>query len=134
MIALEHLRQMAHSPLHNYVIPGLTSWLIGQPGPNGAVRMLECSRQHTEVVTPHSHRFDFRCVVLKGKVRQHLWAPNDDGDLYAEIEQKYMGTPGTYTTQEIGRRRWKRLYRDYLAGDEYGMSAEEVHHIDFNPW
>lgn len=32
-IDAELLLKLKHSPIKNYVVPGLTSWLITQPGP-----------------------------------------------------------------------------------------------------
>ena len=29
---LDQIKAMAHSPLHNYIVPGLTSWVIGAKG------------------------------------------------------------------------------------------------------
>lgn len=42
---VEMLLAMRHSPRHNYVVPGLTSWLIGQPAPTGTVRLFESHRK-----------------------------------------------------------------------------------------
>jgi hypothetical protein len=90
------LRAMAHSPVRNYAIPGLTSWLIGQPSPKGTMRLFESSRQHQEAITPHSHRFDFQCWVLEGFVVNRVWtrAHNTDtkaADLYAMSTQRCSG-------------------------------------------
>lgn len=136
MIDLEHLLSMAHSPVRNYAIPGLTSWLIGNPSPCGTVRMFHCERAHQEAITPHSHRFDFQCLVLEGKVRNRLWKPVDrfyqgDGDWFqwsvlrgAGLGQYERGssTPGRYTFED----------HEYEAGGRYGMKADEIHSIYFD--
>jgi hypothetical protein len=133
---LEMLLQMAHSPLENYVIPGLTSKLIGAPSPYGTVRLFECSRDHQESITPHSHRFDLQCWVLKGKVRNRIWTEvgyaNESGDMYCATTMRYDGSVGKYQREDGISGRW--VYGDYLyaAGDWYAMKADEVHSIYFS--
>ena len=138
---LEHLKSMRHSPAHNYVIPGLTSWLIGNPHPEmGCVRMFSMSRLHEENIVPHSHRFDFRCVVLKGRVVNHIWQPaptfeedgTDEADWYVKKEITYSGTLGTHDTRQAGVGTYIRRISYYNEGDEYSMKAEEFHSIRFD--
>jgi hypothetical protein len=129
---LEFLGAMKHSPVSNYGgVPGLTSWLIGAPGPRGLVRLMESSRDHQEPVIPHSHRFDFRCVVLAGRVRNIIWLASKQGDLYRTSTLQYGGAPGEYRKLPGESSNWATVTRTYDVGNEYAMRAEEVHSIFF---
>jgi len=126
------LRAMMHSPIKNYGgIPGLTSWLIGTPGEKGLVRLLECSRDHQEPITPHSHRFHFHCQVLTGRVRNIVWVKGDRGDLFQESTLTYKGQPGQYERIAGEKARWEMRTSVYEADHQYAMRAEEVHSIFF---
>jgi hypothetical protein len=130
------LLSMAHSPVKNYAIPGLTSSLIGAPGPLGTVRLFQCEREHQEPITPHSHRFDFQCWVLRGKVRNRIWkkvyASDPNGDLYHRTNLNYGGEIGHYTKEprEVGT--WTYSDAEFVAGQCYSMRAHEVHSIFFS--
>lgn len=134
-IDLKALLAMAHSPLRNYIIPGLTSSLIGNPSLAGTIRLFESEREHQETVVPHSHRFDFQCWVLAGAVTNRIWTKGWDGDReadwYAATELRYAGAPGEYARGEVFDARW--TYRDttYAANDWYRMKADAVHSIRF---
>lgn len=129
---LKMLDVMKHSPLGNYGgIPGLTSWLIGTPSQTGLVRLMECSRDHEEPIIPHSHRFDFHCIVLVGQVRNILWTPDDDGDEYLQSTLSYGGEPGAYLKAPGVSIGWKKNERIYVTWDEYEMHANQVHSIFF---
>lgn len=127
------IKAMMHSPVHNYVIPGLTSWLVGEKGENGFVRVFTMSRNHEEPIVPHSHRFDFVCKVLKGGVRNRIWSTcdADKGDLYQQSIVSYEGTFGQHKLIPLVKEHWKYSEFSYGEGDEYGMTAEEVHSIYF---
>jgi len=128
------LQAMKHSPIQNYGgIPGLTSWLIGAPGEHGLVRLMECSREHQEPIIPHSHRFNFRCLVLAGTVRNLVWKHGvKHGDEYQMSLLGYRGKPGEYAKQAMGVERWAVISSIYHEGQEYGMAADEVHSIFFS--
>lgn len=131
---IDQLRKMAHSPIRNYIVPGLTSWLIGGKSEAGCVRMFECERSHEEAITPHSHRFDFHCLVVQGAVRNVLWKREYslNGDLYARRPITFGGEPGVYEhgpAPEVNR--YKRIETRYAAGQQYGMTHDEVHSIFF---
>lgn len=133
---LRELLRMAHSPVRNYVLPGLTSSLIGAPSPHGTVRLFQNTRDHQETITPHSHRFDFQCWVLRGSVRNRLWLSrgyNDgESDLYRKTTLSYRGTIGEYdaTSGEDGW--WHHKTYTYEAGQCYGMASHEIHSIFFS--
>lgn len=133
---VEMLLKMAHSPVHNYVIPGLTSSLIGQPSPNGTIRIFENSRDHQENLTPHSHRFDFQCWVLFGYVINRIWTavdyPNiNDFDLF-QLSRLEFGGMGHYATHAICQNAYRYTDSRYNAGECYSMRAEEIHSIQFS--
>lgn len=135
MISIEFIDKMKHSPVRNYAIPGLTSWLIGAPTEHGCVRLFECSRDHHEPITPHSHRFDFECIVLAGTVRNVIWTPdyNMSGyDRYAESRLLYRGGIGHYETEKSGIGGYSTKQSIHKAGDRYGMKADDIHSIYFS--
>ena len=127
--------QMAHSPVHNYAIPGLTSWLIGNRADNGSlVRLFHSSREHVEPITPHSHRFGFTAVVLRGEVTNRVWyecLDSRDADVYCVSEERYLGEIGKYTTQVRQHAAFSWEDFTYSQGDTYNMSAHEIHSIYF---
>lgn len=129
---LEFIQTMKHSPVHNYVIPGLTSWLIGAPSPKGTMRLFECSRDHPETITPHSHRFSLHYRVLAGTVTNMLWTLDDDkGDEYRYSDMGY-DKMGHYTRIDWKEGYWSRSAQHYQAGDEYSMGPDQVHSIYFS--
>lgn len=130
---IQHLAAMKHSPIGNYGgIPGVTSWLVGMPSSLGLVRLMECSREHHEPIIPHSHRFDFNCLVLAGSVRNIIWRRDKTGDVYHESTLTYAGKPGEYCKERGVSDRWIATTRLYGRGEEYGMHADEVHSIFFS--
>ena len=130
---MELLQKMKHSPIRNYAgVPGLTSWLIGTPSAMGTVRLMECSRDHHENITPHSHRFDFECRVIKGEVSNVVWTQDSDcPDKYEMSDLIYDGAPGAYKKGGTQVNGWSYKIRTYGAGEEYSMLADEVHSIFF---
>lgn len=134
--SLEMLLKMRHSPVRNYAIPGLTSWLIGSPSAAGTLRMFESEREHQECITPHSHRFDFQCWVLAGTVRNRLWrktyAHDRDGDAFQETTLHYGGEIGRYESEAGEANCWRFVDQVFTEGDCYAMRAHEVHSIYFS--
>lgn len=125
------LKSMARSEVRDYVIPGLTSALIGGEG-KGMVRLFSQERHHEEPITPHSHRFDFNCLVLAGHVRNRTWFAADDGDPYQESVLEHHGQFGDQTRRKaVGIQRWAYTETTYFDGEVYAMRAEEIHSIYF---
>jgi hypothetical protein len=131
--------KLKHSPIRNYAIPGLTSWMIGASKDGGCIRLFECSRAHVEQIIPHSHRFDFKAQVLEGTVINRVWVKRKpegerilDFDLYQAKVLIYGGKPGEYSVMPGKRELWRFYDRLYKAGDAYGMKADEVHSIIFS--
>lgn len=126
------LLEMAHSPVRNYVVPGLTSWLIGKPCEHGTVRLFVSERDQQDGITPHSHRFNLECLVLAGSVRNRIWEPSEAGDLFfLSLQEK--GRMGGYELQP-GSSPVRYGYRDevHTAGAWYGMRHDEIHSIFFS--
>jgi hypothetical protein len=130
------LLRMAHSTVSNYVIPGLSSSLIGMPSPAGTIRLFQCERDHQEVITPHSHRFDFQCWVLRGKVRNRIWKStyqgDPQGDLFQNTRLVYGGDMGAYEKGEATVGSWIYEDQEFAAGQCYSMRAHEIHSIFFS--
>lgn len=130
---IEFLLNIAHSPVKNYVIPGLTSYLIGEQSKTGTVRLFVNERDHQENITPHSHRFNFMCVVLRGEVKNRVWERRSvGGDQFQATHIKYMGEIGSYQRSAGDVSSW--IYTDsiFRKGEKYGMKANEVHSIFFS--
>ncbi len=66
--------KLKHSPIQNYILPGLTSWVLKPAGDgHGMIRMFESSRETQEFITPHTHRYGLHCEVLAGWVENTTW-------------------------------------------------------------
>lgn len=128
------VHSLAHSPVRNYATPGLTSKLLGEG--KGKVRLFVSDRDTREWITPHSHRFDFACLVLAGKVEQILFtrcAP-DGGNAYAIGTLKPV-TGGLGKYEVVRDEAWgyfTETSRVYKAGDGYSMTSDEIHSIRFS--
>lgn len=123
-----------HSPIHNYIAPGITSWLISKPGEGNLVRMFEATREQQENVIPHSHRFNFYSYVLKGKVINEHWMVSsgpDFGDIYSVCTLQYNGKPGEYSITSEGVDRFYKCSKEYSTGEGYYMNAGDIHSIWF---
>ncbi len=125
------LDKMMHSPVRNYAIPGLTSWLVGSPSPKGTVRVFECSRDHQEAIIPHSHRFDFQCWVLAGKVRNRVWTKAYSGGDWFTRTDLIFGDMGSYVKGGAEGHRYDFRDAEYAEGQWYSMRANEIHSIYF---
>lgn len=130
------LLKMAHSPVRNYVVPGLTSSLIGAKSDTGTIRLFECERDQQEAITPHSHRFNFQCWVLSGSVRNRIWSMSYDSDTeadwYTATTLSYSGEIGQYEPVATNRHRWRYADSVFGEGECYSMRADEVHSIWFS--
>lgn len=132
-----HLCQMANSPIRNYVTPGLTSWLVGGEG-HGKVRMFTCDRDTRDWITPHSHRFNFTCLVLEGSVLNMIYELAAASDPLAN--QFCIGTlkpvDGGLGSYEYvpGEKAdyFKEVRAQYRTGDTYSMTSDQIHSIEFN--
>ena len=126
---INNILKMTSSKVLNYGIAGVDSSLITK----GLVRIFECSRDHQEAVTPHSHKFDFSCLVLSGKVVNRVWKKDKLlGDRFQVSELKYLGEMGKYGKTPIYTEAFSFEDSTYTVGDWYSMKAEELHSIFFS--
>jgi hypothetical protein len=121
--------QMKGRGVNNYVLPGLSSHLLE----HGRMRVFTSSRDTEEHITPHSHRFDFACLVLRGSVENAIYRPDKVGDLYVASElQPRNGGMGTYQYAVLDTCRYRKERVVYGAGEIYAMGAEQIHSIKFS--
>src|SRR6266478_3662074 len=132
------LPDMIHNRLGNYIIPGVTSALVGGDG-HGLVRMFSLDREARDWVTPHSHRFNFTALVLAGRVHNTLFTAGRQyartADLWclSTIDQ-VCGANGIreYThVRETDGNYWCQDTTTYEIGDLYSMAPQEIHSIRF---
>lgn len=126
---IDLLQLMRTNTVRNYVIPGLDSSLLE----NGKVRLFESSREHAEPITPHSHRFDFFCIVIQGQVTNVTWEPCEahEGDEFQCSQLTYQGEIGQHDVSEVSRGYWRPASVRYKQGEIYSMRHNEVHSIYF---
>lgn len=127
------LDQMKNSTVNNYVIAGLSSSLIGGEE-NGCVRLFEQERFQQDFICPHSHRFDFTCLVLEGSVTNRIWLSADEktGDFFEEKRLTFTGQMGVHEESLEGRGFYSHTDDFYGKGDFYSMEYNEIHSIDFS--
>jgi len=127
---IQILQDMKTSRVANYVIAGLDSYMLEA----GNVRMFENSRNHQDQITPHSHRFDFVCLVLSGYVINKIWTHTNDelGDVFEESVIKYSGKIGEHSKQKCGRNYYNFECNKYVEGQCYSMTSEQIHSIQFS--
>lgn len=132
-----NILKLAHSPVKNYGIPGLTSYLLsGNPADgNGCIRLFVNDTNHQQPIVPHSHRFKFISLVLCGEVVNRVWTRVNNsvaGDLYQASTLAYVGAPGRYASIDCGQpEHWRYKDTTYIAGQSYSMEHDEVHSIYF---
>jgi len=124
---------MKSSTVRNYVIAGLDSSLLE----HGKVRYFENSRDHQDSITPHTHRFDFTCLVLEGSVTNRIWHPasdHGDSDLFMVSALDYTGKIGEHQVWATNPEPEWFDYTDYeyLAGECYSMTHSQFHSIKFS--
>lgn len=139
------LHRMRHSSVLNYGIPGLASYLIGG-GRHGMVRLFEADRTILERITPHSHRFDFAALVVKGRVENVRYVRAQSVKEYTsvkanpywvsflEVERDNDGNPipGKYTQDEgYGPVSFFEKVDMHREGEWYTMKYDDLHCIHF---
>lgn len=122
--------QMKSNRVRNYVLAGLDSYLLT----NGNVRLFTCSRDTQDQITPHSHRFDFVCIVLKGWVVNRVWreVPATIGDFFELSTLTYKDEIGSHDLRPDGRSWYVYEDTQYKKGDMYAMTADQIHSIQFS--
>lgn len=133
-ILLGMVAAMSHNPVSQYVLPGLTSSLVGEG--RGHVRLLTSDRDTREWVTPHSHRFDFVCLVLEGDVENILFERGGGvgSNLYAAGTIRLIAEGmGRYAITRSGDHgSYIEKPAKYVAGETYSMKANQIHSIRFS--
>lgn len=128
---LKAIQPLVNSSVKNYVIPGLTSSLVGG-GSSGTVRLFTCEREHEEPICPHSHRFSFTCFVLAGEVRNRTWYQSTRGTEYEALQLIKTGEFGSYEHYVGERNNYVFDEVLYGAGAVYAMEFNEIHSIYFS--
>lgn len=135
---IKGIEPMLHSRLGNYIVPGLDSALVGNQGEAaGKVRLFDTTERATrDEITPHSHRFDFVCLVLAGCVKNAVYEPTGDiGEEWcvSTIDQVCDGEgirEYKHVREEVATR-FRRVDTLYSVGNVYSMSHEQIHSIEF---
>lgn len=132
---IEIIRDMKHSTLRNYIVPGLSSSLIGGDA-HGKVRLFEAGRTTREFITPHSHRFDFTCLVFDGEVRNTLFASglSEAEPWCLSTINQVCGADGLLDykhERETDCSLWTTTTGTFVKGETYRMGHEEIHSIEF---
>jgi hypothetical protein len=136
------LPSMLHNGLENYIVPGLRSFLVGDgTAAKGKVRLFTASREATDFITPHSHRFDLTILVLAGKVENSIYrrARVDqlrESDHWATSTiTQVCGTDGLNKyehTRDIAPERWVKSTRAYGPGETIYMPYDLIHSIVYH--
>ena len=129
MLPINLIRSMRRSTLTNYIVPGLTSSLLT----DGVVRLFEASREQHNDIVPHSHRFNFACFVMRGRVINRIWKLDGKGDTYQSSTLTYNGGPGKYGIARGECAGWGHQDSQYNEGQWYTMTADQIHSITFSP-
>lgn len=135
------LREMGHSKVDNYIVPDVSSQLIGSDsGERGRVRIFDSSRDQDMFVTPHNHRFDLWCYVVQGEVENILYKTHyanlqkiqsSRADTYDVVQQRYNGEIGEYEEIRRNKDRYAKFSTKYTEGSQYFMRYDEIHSIKF---
>lgn len=131
---------LAHDHVDNYVIPGLRSSMITDLGARGKVRLFQMTRHQCTTITPHSHRYDLQCTVLRGEVRNTTWHPStiqDEGDLFKVSEQflKKGMKPNSLCRYDTYERNTAPFYAEvqtFRELEDYWIAHGEIHSIEFS--
>lgn len=123
----------AHSVIHNYVIAGLDSYLIGDI--ENRTRLFHMTRNQVDYITPHSHKFDLECEVLHGEVINTIFTQRDEGyegDAFLKSSIMYLGEAGSYRKSPHGEVKiFTMESTTYQAGDVYHLKHDQIHSIQF---
>lgn len=132
---LDAIRPMRNSLLRNYIVPGLNSNLIGG-AEFGKVRLFSATRAARDFVTPHSHRFDFTALVLRGIVRNTIFSQHlqSQEEWCLSTIGRVCGADGLENYNHIRATEvslWTQKTTVYVEGETYAMQFAEIHSIQF---
>ncbi len=123
--------KMKDQRIANYVIAGLDSYLLSK----GKVRLFKNNRNHLDYITPHSHRYDFTCLVLEGRVVNQVWIESEDNNSDLFQVSKIIQATGKFGgfSKITDRQNLFRAYPQiYSAGETYEMTSHQIHSIRFD--
>ena len=133
---------MQNAVVHNYIAPGLDSYLLNKN--DCKVRLFEMTKNQEFYISPHNHRFDFACCVLRGSVIHHLYREGlgivkelaelgNSVNAYAVYEYVSPGFDKAteYKHKLLGYEIYERETQHYSAGDWYGLRSHQFHSIEF---
>lgn len=137
-LLLKAIEPMLTSRLRNYIVPGLTSELVGDGDRCGKVRLFTATRAATDFITPHSHRFHFTALVLAGLVKNTLF----QGDGASAASEEWCASTITRVCGANGIEKfehnrsadpvpWVRETAAYGPGQAYRMMDYEIHSVQF---
>ena len=130
------VEMMIEQSLHiieDYIIPGMTSYLLKRREDGSTVRLFVMTRSQMMFIAPHSHRFDLRSTVLEGRVLNTMWYPKTgaESDCFRVYSLEYKGKPGDYEKRPVGFGPVWPVGVQYWMGDSYFMTHSEIHNIWF---
>lgn len=133
---LDAIQPMQNNRLRNYIAPGLTSFLVGG-GEFGSVRLFCAERTTLEFITPHSHRFDFTCLVLRGTVYNTIFRRGSDScELWClSTITQVCGKNGINHYDHVREKEpshWYYSVDKWKDGDTYSMQRDQIHSIKFD--
>lgn len=137
---LENLRNLILSMadestrIVNHVEHGLDSTLLSE----GMFRVFTANYE-TQVRLPHSHKYDFACLVLKGSVLNRTYTPIENSK-YKENNELHAEYCVTIQTGQLGDYKFNRQQRQafqiseklHSEGEWYQMTSEDIHTIRFS--
>jgi hypothetical protein len=101
------------------------------------VRLFTASRSARDFVTPHSHRFDFTCLVLSGRVLNTIYRPGSEtGEEWCTSTiGQVCGADGimnfVHKRSDVPTL-WCQETQEYAPGATYAMKYDEIHSIQFH--
>ena len=133
------MNSVRYNPIDNYILPGLTSYVLGRLGVDGPdheapmVRAFVSSRNTPEFVAPHSHVRDLFCHVIAGSVintnyHEERTARGESWDTYVQTGDFVSG----YKHGFAGKRTFVSVSTVYEAGASYYLLADVIHSIRFS--
>ena len=145
------LESMKNAVIHNYIAPGLDSFLLNKN--DCKVRMFQMTRPQEMYITPHNHRFDFACCVIKGWVTHYVYEQiGGHNNIYHQIPQEAgkmeyrahqineytphnkvpgQGSNKNFTILNKGYGLFVRNRATYHIGDWYTLHKDQFHAIEF---
>jgi hypothetical protein len=133
---IANLVSQSISTIHNYVYPGLTSYMLTAPSTKGCLRLFYADREISDSITPHSHRYSLGCTVLQGEVKNAIYyaMQDDSGDTFMSSRLDYDKLTNDYSKKPIRAERLTSVVTSHLAGDqpEYWLAADTIHSIAFS--